>query len=709
MADPRAQQSRNTPARKKKPEYAECPICLRKYMTTERSSKQATGGAQEKDRRPRVFACGHSVCSACLDHWRGSHAGEAFSCPTCRKEYNVGDKIALNYDLMNSIAANANNLIRLSPRAVTTTRRCSVTPRSDLARQECARCVKKGFDPMRPPTSRCLDCDLLFCDECDEEVHLVGAAAAHERVDVDDFTPALPCAERGHHGTPTLLVCTEHGCEAQGAFVCSYCEKSGAHKGHATRLVHEVAEEQESLLEPVLDSLRQRCATVQAAAVAVQETLVRVTGGGGGGGGGGGEDDHQYAGNQGSAAVARLAIEQSFDIIVAALRARQRELLEELAAQERTKVADLQEQLEDLAGVFSVLYGLVANGEHLQRLAKDHQRLFVASFADLAHRIETKSRITACLETVHSERFELSLSPEAEELLDAARTIGEVGVVPAVEQAPVSMFQRVFRVSHGVVRAKCKRVRTIPLKMNRPAFIAFLGSDQMAVSSYTAKEVVLFRPDGTLLRRVGALSYPMGMYYDERAAELLVVLHGGSEVRVLDSEGRRTRSMPVANGRHITPNTTGNYLVSTSGHLVHEVGTAGVLRSFSVTPPGSTGSHSACQMAISSRTGLLYVADYSGGCVSVFDANFTFQRSITSPHLKGNVSGLVLDDTDRMFVGTSAGVHMFSPEGVWERQLTTRAGTNEGQSCVGLPASLALHKNELYVCDCVNNQVYVFA
>ena len=121
-----------------------------------------------------------------------------------------------------------------------------------------------------------------------------------------------------------------------------------------------------------------------------------------------------------------------------------------------------------------------------------------------------------------------------------------------------------------------------------------------------------------------------------------------------------------------------------------------------------TGLNTPYGIAFNSR-GEMIVSECAGHQIAIFDIRGqrirTFGSHGDSPEQMKSPAGIAIDDMDNIYVTSFHKLQKFTSSGELIKCVGQR-GSKEGQ--FNVPLGLALHNNQIYVCDCINHRIQVF-
>ncbi|XP_068121895.1 E3 ubiquitin-protein ligase TRIM39-like [Hyperolius riggenbachi] len=184
----------------------ECPVCLSIYTD------------------PVNLICGHNFCRVCINQHLDTQEGSGgYSCPQCRKTFNVRPTLQRNIALRNI----AESFL-------------STQPHQEEAGVFCSNCV----DSSVPAVKYCLHCDVSVCVK-----HLKVHSKAPEHV-LSDPNTSMQTRKCSIHKELLKYYCTE-----DAVCICVSCSLAGEHRGHQVEMLDEASEMKKKKLRNDLQKL----------------------------------------------------------------------------------------------------------------------------------------------------------------------------------------------------------------------------------------------------------------------------------------------------------------------------------------------------------------------------------------------------------------------------------------------------------------------
>ncbi|KAM4036987.1 E3 ubiquitin/ISG15 ligase TRIM25-like [Anomaloglossus baeobatrachus] len=174
---------------------------------------------------PVMLRCGHNFCRVCIDRVLDTqNESGVYSCPECRKEFQVRPALMRNINLHN-----------VAERFLITQQQ-----QEEITGIYCTYCV----DSPVPAVRSCLHCEASLCDK-----HLRAHSKSPEHV-LSDPSTSLEKRKCSVHKKILEYYCTE-----DAVCICVSCSLAGEHRGHQVEMLVESAEKKKKKLKHVLQKL----------------------------------------------------------------------------------------------------------------------------------------------------------------------------------------------------------------------------------------------------------------------------------------------------------------------------------------------------------------------------------------------------------------------------------------------------------------------
>jgi len=293
---------------------------------------------------PVMLQCTHHICAA---HVATLSSGERIVCPVCQEITTVPpDGLPTDRTLQLVKEQWQEEQVRARQH-----RHMTNGVGRPMVRPVC------GFCEEQPATQRCVQCDGVMCDACQQTTHNKGFFKTHTIVGLDD------AAAGSMASVSSKMVCDQHPeekltfyCVDCRKLVCSHCLIMGDHKGHQQTPVETAFETGKETLSAWVEKIMERNRLAEELLAQLRNADVEVTEG---------------------ATAQREVINDEMDNLKEIIDSKRQQLLAKSALEEKQKRGQLQAITDRAQAAYTDSKRMAARCEELLALRSEHTFLAV--------------------------------------------------------------------------------------------------------------------------------------------------------------------------------------------------------------------------------------------------------------------------------------------------------------------------------------------